>query len=113
MYKKNSFYEVENGAGLYTARIIIICENNHSRYLTTFAKRFLIDVCHGSEYTSDFEYARVLNILGFWIYQSCKYARDLNMLLVLNISVFWIYHGSNYARVTQGSKYVWICLNNS
>ena len=25
---------------------------------------------------------------------------------------FWIYQGSGYARVTQGSEYAWICLNN-
>ena len=34
------------------------------------------------------------------------------MLLVLNMSVFRIYHGS-HARVTQGSEYARICLDNS
>ena len=32
-----------------------------------------------SEYPSDFEYANVLNIAGFWIYQGCEYAGVLNM----------------------------------
>ena len=35
------------------------------------------------------------------------------MLLVLNMSGFWIYHSFKYVRVIQGSKYTWICLNNS
>ena len=33
------------------------------------------------------------------------------MLLVLNM--FWIYHSFKCVRVTQGSKYAWICLNDS
>ena len=72
-----------------------------------------LDVWQGSEYASDFEYASVLNIAGFWIYQGCEFAGILNMLLVLNMSGFWIYHSFKYVRVTQGSKYAWICLNNS
>ena len=40
----------------------------------------------GSVYASDFEYASVLNIAGFWIYQGYEYAGVLNMLLVLNMS---------------------------
>ena len=39
--------------------------------------------------------------------------RVLNTLLVLNMLGFWIHHSFKYVMVTQGSKYVWICLNNS
>ena len=74
---------------------------------------FIVDVCQGSGYSKDFEYASVLNIQEFWIYQGCEYTRVLIMLLVLNMSGFWIYHGSKYARVTQAFEYAWICLNNS
>ena len=35
------------------------------------------------------------------------------MLLVLNMLGFWIHDSFKYVRVTQGSKYAWICLNNS
>ena len=48
----------------------------------------------GYELASDFQYANVLNIPGFCIYQSSEYARVLNILPVLHISGFWIYHGS-------------------
>ena len=48
---------------------------------------------------------------------SFGYTRVLNMPLVLNVPGFWIYQSSWYARVTQGSEYAgltpeyaWICL---
>ena len=41
------------------------------------------------------------------IYQGCEYAKVLNML------GFWIYHRFKYVRVTQGSKYAWTCLISS
>ena len=72
----------------------------------------MVDVWQGSECVSDFEYARFLNIPGFWTYQGCKYPRVLNMLLVMNMSGFWIYYSSKYARVTQDSVSAWICLNS-
>ena len=60
------------------------------------------------EYVSGFECAKVLDIA----------TRVLNMSLVLNMPGFWIYQSSEYARVTHGSKYAgiipeyaWICLN--
>ena len=40
-----------------------------------FHKTLSVDVSQGSEYGLDFEYASILNILGFWIYQGCRYAR--------------------------------------
>ena len=40
-----------------------------------------IDARQVSEYPSDFEYANVLNIAGFWIYQGCEYVGVLNMLV--------------------------------
>ena len=49
------------------------------------------DVWQGSEYASDFEYARVLNMVGFWIYQGCEYAGILYMFPFLNMSGFSIY----------------------
>ena len=48
----------------------------------------------------------ILNIPGFWLYQGFEYAE------ILNMPGFWIYHGSKYARVTQGSEWASICLNN-
>ena len=56
----------------------------------------------------------VLNIPGFrrcfcrWMCQSFGCTRVLNMPLVLNMTGFWIYQSSEYARVTQGSEYAWI-----
>ena len=71
-----------------------------------------------SEYALNFEYARLLNIPGFWMYQGSEYTRVLSMFLILNMSGFRIYHGSEYAKVTQGFEYTWIipgyawlCLN--
>ena len=74
----------------------------------------------GYELASDFQYANVLNIPGFCIYQSSEYARVLNILPVLHISGFWIYHGSmpglhrvlnmpECAQIIPG--YGWLCLN--
>ena len=83
----------------------------------------------GSEYASDSEHTRFLNMFGFWIslwfwiWQGSEYAsgsentRFLNMFGFWISLWFWIWQGSEYAsgyefaRVTQGSKYVWICLN--
>ena len=48
-------------------------------------KRFIVDVWQGPEYASYFEYANVLNIRGFWIYQAFEYARVLNIYFL-----FWI-----------------------
>ena len=77
--------------------------------ITIFAKRFIVDIWQDSEYTSDFEYASVLNIAGFWIYQGCQCARVLNMLLVLIMSEFWIYHScKNCQGYTGFSEYAWI-----
>ena len=47
------------------------------------------------------EYARI-----------CLY-RVLNVSYVLNMPEFWVWQGSEYARVTQGSKYGWICPNRT
>ena len=55
-----------------------------------------------SEYALDFEYARVLNIAGFWICQGSEYAGVLNTPLVLNISGFLIYHSIKYVGANTG-----------
>ena len=81
------------------AKIIIICENNYSRENN---ERFILDVRQGSEYASNFKYASVLNIAGFWIYQGSEYASGSGYTTIMK-----------YIRVTQGSEYAWICLNNS
>ena len=78
----------------------------------------------GSEYAPDFEYATVLNIIGFWMnipglwiclwFSICQGSGDHSHSLT-----HWsIYHGSKYVRVTQRSDYAWIipgyawlCLN--
>ena len=41
-----------------------------------------------SEYVSDFEYARVLNIPGFWIFQGSEYASGSEYVRVLIIPRF-------------------------
>ena len=89
-----------------------------------------------SEYTLGPNYAKILNMAKFWIWQSSEYGRVLYMRVlhsflnmpeyalsfeyildfkharILNMAGFWI------ARVTQSSKYVlirheyaWLCLN--
>ena len=74
---------------------------------------FEINLIFLIEYASDFEYASVLNIPVFWIYQGCEYAGVLNMLLVLNMSGFSGYTTVlNLFGLTLGSEYTWICLNN-
>ena len=71
-----------------------------------------------------FEYARMLNISGFWICQGSKYTRVLNMpglwiyqgyeyVSVLNMLGFWIYQGSEYTWFTQASECAWTSLENS
>ena len=71
-----------------------------------FIKRFFVDVWQGYEYDSDFEYASVLNIPGLWICLGSEYASGTEYVRAMDIPWF-------YVRVTQGSEYVWICLNNS
>ena len=39
----------------------------------------------GSEYASNFEYASVLNIAEFWIYQGSEYASGSEYVKVLDI----------------------------
>ena len=63
--------------------------------VNNFRKRSIVDVWKCSEYT------RVLNTPKLWICQC------------LNIPGFRIYQGSKYVRVTHGSEYAWISLNNS
>ena len=72
-----------------------------------------------SEYTSGFEYPRVLNIPEFWIYQGSEYALGSKYAKVLNRQ------GFEYAKVNvkQGCdmpeyakiipEYVWFSLNMS
>ena len=85
----------------------------------------------GSEYVSSFEYLKVLNIpglsicqgsgfLGFhrvWlfsqIWQGFEYVLGYNYWKVLNIPGFRICQVSAHARVTEGSEYAWIRLNNT
>ena len=92
-----------------------------------FSKCSIVDAWQGSKYASGFEFPRVLNSRGFWIYfwfwmcQSFGYIRILNMHLVLNMSGFWIHENSEFTRVTQGleydwtipeiPEYTWLCLN--
>ena len=70
-----------------------LLKKNYHFYLllTIFAKHSIVDVWQGFEYIPGSEYA-----------------------VVLNMPVFWIYQGFEYARVTHGFKYVlnnsWICL---
>ena len=98
----------------------MICEKQLSPW-TIFAKHFIVDVWQDSEYASDFEYARVLNIWGLWIFQVCEYARVLNMLLILNIigsenttvlnmpGLYRVLNMPEYAWIIPG--YAWLCLN--
>ena len=78
------------------------CENNLQKQLqllTIFAKCSILDVWQGSGYgsISDFEYTRVLNMLG--------------LHRVLNIPEHtWIISGHAWIRLNV-SKYVWMCLN--
>ena len=92
------------------AKTIITCENNYGRENNW---RFIVDVWQGSDYASDFEYSSFPNIAGFWIEQGYEYAGVLNTLLDLNMSGLCICHSFKYVMVTYGSKYAWICLNNS
>ena len=46
-----------------------------------------------------FEYARVLNILRFSTYQGSEYVSDFEYVRILDIQ------GSEYARVTKGFEY--------
>ena len=68
------------------AKIIIICENNYSHENN---EPFIVVVRQGFEYASNFEYARILN-----------------MLLVLNMLGFWIDHSYEIYQVIQGFNYV-------
>ena len=114
-----------------TAKTIITCENNYSRFC--FSKRSIIDVWQGSKYASGSEYPSVLHsprfwmCLWFWMSQTFRYIRVPNMPQVLNMPGFWIYQSSEYTRFTQASEYtciipeyvlylimagyVWICRN--
>ena len=53
---------------------------------------------------------QVLNMLGFWIYQSSKYASVINIPGFWICLWFWMCQASEYDRVTQDSKYAWMCL---
>ena len=88
-------------------------ENNYSHWIF-LRKCPIADVLQG------FEYARVLHMSGFWIYQSSEYATVLNVSRLRIWFLFCIYQGSIYTRVKEGSedayallmfKFVWICQN--
>ena len=57
----------------------------------------------------------VLNIPGFWVYQSSEYAMILNISRLRICFLFCIYQGSKYVRVKEGSEdaYASLCLNMS
>ena len=48
-----------------------------------------------------------------WIYQCSWYGSDSEYARVLNIPGFWICKGSEYTKITQASECVWISLDNS
>ena len=78
-----------------TATIIIICENNCSGYITSFAKPSILRYLTGTEYATGTEYVRVLNIPG--------------LHRILNMSQYtWII--VEYAWLCRNiSEYAWIC----
>ena len=100
-----------NTSGLSGKKYIVVnyfCKMLHHRHFTGFWICLVFSTCQGSEYAS------VLNIPGFWIYQGSdylclwfsiyegsEYARILNMPLVLNMSLVlnmqgvWIYQNSH------------------
>ena len=86
----------------------LIYKNNYSRWLY-LRKRSIVDVWQC------FEYARVLNMSGFWVYHSSESATVLNISRLRICLLFCIYQGSKYARVTEGSgdAYACLCLNMS
>ena len=72
------------------ATIIVICVNN---CCSIFTKCCIVDLCQGSEY------AKVLNIPGFWNAFGSKYARVLN--------IPWLHRVLNISGCLNKS---WICL---
>ena len=83
------------------AKIIIICENNY-QLLNIFVQCCVIDVWQVSEFASDSEYPRFVNIPLFCICQDSAYAASSAYARVFNIP------SSEYPGVTQGSEYTWI-----
>ena len=94
LYKKISYL---------TWQLILQKSADIAKIIAIFAKRSIVNVCKGSEYALDSEYARVLNIPGFWVCQDSEYTSSLKMLVVLSMPGFWIYQGFKYVKVTQGS----------
>ena len=86
------------------AKIIIVVDyfrkTFHRRCLTGLWICLRFWICQRSESTG------VLNIPGLWICQGSEYSSGTEYVRTLDISWF-------YARVTHGSKFAWICLNNS
>ena len=87
----------------------ILCRFFFSRW-GIFAKYFIADGWQGCEHVRALNMPQVLNMLGFWIYQSSKYASVINIPGFWICLWFWMCQASEYDRVTQDSKYVWICL---
>ena len=58
-----------------------------------------------SEQALGFEYARVFNIPGDWIYQGTEYLSGFEYVRVLDIPRLLI------CQVYTGFEYAWLCLN--
>ena len=70
--------------------------------------------CQGSGYTGRTRAFRIQKFLLSTIHGGRQYFPVFHGPSTLkSVSPALIYHGSKYARVTQGSEYAWICLNNS
>ena len=87
----------------------ILCRFFFSRW-GIFAKYFIADGWQGCEHVRALNMPQVLNMLGFWIYQSSKYASVINIPGFWICLWFWMCQASEYDRVTQDSKYAWMCL---
>ena len=83
--------------------------------LTILEKSFNLDVWHNSKYALGSTYARVLNILRFWLCNYYEYALGSTYDRLRNISGLQICQGSEYAtlhRVLNMLEHAWIRLNN-
>ena len=94
--------------------------------VSCFLKHSIVDVWQNSEYDSVSEYLRILNmslVLNIWIYQGYEHVSRFEYARILNILEFWICQGYTGFRICLNNsriflnrmlKYAWIswiCMN--
>ena len=89
----------------YTVKILwfvkILGENNYS-----FCKKLIVDVWQVPEYIADLQYFSAPNIPGFWICQSSEYTSDSEYVRILDIP--WFLNVLELHRVLNIPECAWV-----